>query len=63
MKSASQYNRTMLKGLRAVAGLDGLTRRILVYDGRRSFQSEDGIQVWPLATFHRVLGDGLLWPS
>ncbi len=63
VKSTSQYNLTMLKGLRAIAGLAGLTRRILVYNGRRSFQSEDGIQVWPLATFHRVLRDGLLWPS
>ena len=62
VKAASKYNRTMLKGLRAIAPLEGVVRRILVYRGRRSFRTEDGIAVWPVDTFNRVLGEGRLWP-
>ena len=62
VKASSRYNSSMLKGLRAVADLDGLAGRILVHNGRRAFRTEDGIQVWPLATFHEALSDGRLWP-
>ncbi len=62
VKAARKYNRTMLKGLRAIAPLEGIVRRILVYRGRRSFRTEDGIAVWPVDTFNRVLGEGRLWP-
>ena len=62
VKAAERYNTTMLKGLRAVADLDGLTRRILVYRGRRSFRTEDGIDVWPIDTLHQALQADQLWP-
>ena len=51
----------MLKGLRALADLGGLTRRILVSRGRRSFRTEDGIDVWPLDTMHEALNADRLW--
>ncbi len=62
VKAATRYNTTMLKGLRSIADLPGLARRILIYNGRRAFQTEDGIQVWPLAHFHQALKEGHLWP-
>ena len=43
VKAAERYHTAMLKGLRAVADLPGLARRILTYRGRRSFRTEDGI--------------------
>ena len=62
VKAAERYNTAMLKGLRAVADLGGLTRRILVYRGQRSFRTEDGIDVWPLDTMHEALWADQLWP-
>ena len=62
VKAATRYNTTMLKGLRSIADLPDLARRILIYNGRRAFQTEDGIQVWPLAHFHQALKEGRLWP-
>ena len=62
VKAAGRYNTTMLKGLRALVDLDGLTRRILVYRGQRSFRTEDGIDVWPLDTLHEALKADELWP-
>ena len=61
VKAAGRYNTTMLKGLRALADLGGLTRRILVYRGRRSFRTEDGIDLWPLDTMHEALNADRLW--
>lgn len=62
VKAASRYNTTMLKGLRAIEGLPGLTRRILIYTGTHHFQTEDGIHVWPLGYFHEALATVRLWP-
>ena len=62
VKASERYNTAMLKGLRAVADLDGLTRRILVYRGRRTFKTEDGIEVWPLEDLHQALQADQLWP-
>ena len=60
VKAATRYNNTMLKGLRPIADLSGISRRILIYKGRRSFQTEDGIQIWPLDHFHQALNRGCL---
>ena len=62
VKASERYNTTMLKGLRAVAELGGLARRILAYRGRRAFRTEDGIDVWPLDSLHRALHADQLWP-
>ena len=52
----------MLKGLRAVADLPGLARRILAHRGRRPLTTEDGIDVWPLEDLHQALQADQLWP-
>ena len=62
VKASERYNTTMLKGLRAVAELGGLVRRVLAYRGRRAFRTEDGIDVWPLDSLHQALHADQLWP-
>ena len=62
VKASERYNTAMLKGLRALADVDGLTRRILVYRGRRTFKTEDGIDIWPLEDLHQALQADQLWP-
>lgn len=49
-----------LRGLRALADLEGVRRRILVYRGARRLRLEDGIEVLPLETFLDLLRDGKL---
>lgn len=63
VKAATNYNTSMLKGLRAIDGLPGLARRILIYTGNHEFQTEDGIHVWPLDRFHQALAEDELWPQ
>jgi predicted AAA+ superfamily ATPase len=49
-----------LKGLRAVAPLPGLTRRIVVFLGERPSRTADGIDVLPVAQFVREVEAGEL---
>ena len=62
VKSAERYHTGLLKGLRALDALPGLVRRVLVYTGRRSFRSSDGIEVWPAHRFASEVAAGTLWP-
>ena len=62
VKSTQRYSASLLKGLRAIGDLPGMTRRLLVYGGRRSLRSADGIEVWPAQRFARAVGAGDLWP-
>ena len=61
-KAAERYQTGMLRGLRAVDGLPGLTRRLLVFGGGRSFRTDDGIEIWPARRFADELAAGTLWP-
>ena len=61
-KAAERYQTGMLRGLRAVDGLPGLARRLLVYGGGRSFRTDDGIEIWPALRFAEELAAGTLWP-
>ena len=63
VKAAERYNTAMLKGLRALADLPGLDRRILTYRGPRAFRTEDGIEVWPIDRLHQALHNDQLWPQ
>src|SRR5262249_9299863 len=51
-----------LRGLRAVRGMKGLARRILVCRGPRSLRTSDGIDIWPVAAFLEALAENRLWP-
>ncbi|MGH7571543.1 MAG: ATP-binding protein [Gemmatimonadota bacterium] len=62
VKSARRYNVQHLVGLRAIAELPNLRRRVFVHRGERPFRTEDGIDVWPVPTFLEALARGELWP-
>lgn len=62
VKSARRYNVQHLAGLRAVADVPRLRRRILIFRGDRPFQTEDGIDVWPVSSFLTALETGGVWP-
>ncbi len=51
VKAAATFSESAVRGLRAIAGLKGLGRRILVYGGQRELRTADGIEVLPLARF------------
>jgi uncharacterized protein len=51
-----------LAGLRAIADLKGLARRVLVYLGPRAQRTPDGIDIWPVQRFVNAVADGTLWP-
>lgn len=59
VKSAREPGKSHLKGLRAIAGLKGLKRRILVYPGRHDRLTEDGIEILGVASFLEQLERGL----
>ena len=46
VKSQLRYDTGMLLGLRAIEEFPGTMRRALVYDGKRSFRTRDGIDGW-----------------
>ena len=62
IKVQPRYHTRVLRGLRAVAELPGMARRVLVYGGRRSFRTEDGIDVWTTGRLQRTLAANGLWP-
>jgi predicted AAA+ superfamily ATPase len=49
-------------GLRAIAELKGLKRRVLVFQGPRPLVTRDGIDVLPFTDFTRELAEGSLFP-
>lgn len=61
-KGGTRVNGDALRGLRAIAGLKGLKRRVVVYRGARRLVTADGIEVWPVAHFLDALADRRLWP-
>ena len=62
VKAQSRYSTSQLAGLRAIAELPRLVRRVLVYLGDRGLRTEDGIEIWPLTRFLRAVSAGELWP-
>ena len=62
VKSARRTDPGDLAGLRAIAELAGLRRRILVHRGTRPTKTEDGIDVWPVETLLKALAEDGLWP-
>lgn len=61
VKSGTTFSNTWCKGLRAVADLDGLCRRIIVYPEGPELLTEDGIEVLPFPVFFHLLADDDLW--
>ena len=61
-KAGTRVGADDLRGLRAIDGLTGLKRRVLVYRGARRLTTSDGIEVWPVDRFLEVLAADRLWP-
>jgi predicted AAA+ superfamily ATPase len=55
VKASRRVRPDLLAGLRAIAGLGGLRRRLLVYLGDMSLVTEDGIEVFTLPDFLALL--------
>jgi predicted AAA+ superfamily ATPase len=62
VKSSRRIPDDGLRGLRAITGLAGLERRILVLDSKDPMRTADGIDVLPFGDFFDSLADGSLWP-
>ncbi len=60
-KATRRLRTDAFRGLRAVADLKGLRRRVLVYLGADVLRTEDGIDVWPVATLLEKLQHDSLW--
>jgi hypothetical protein len=61
-KPQPRFSTPQLAGLRAIAELPRLARRILMYLGERQLRTEDAIDIWPLDRFTVAAADGSLWP-
>ena len=59
-KSGKTFTEGWCKGLRAVAQLDGLRRRIIVYPHGPVLQTKDGIEVFPFQHFAEQLAGNAL---
>jgi len=62
VKSTRRFSPSLLNGLKAIADLDTVVRKILVYSGDRLLRTEEGIDVWPVARFLEALAANELWP-
>jgi predicted AAA+ superfamily ATPase len=62
VKVQPRFSAGQLVGLRAIAELPKLARRILVTSGDRELRTEDGIDVWPFERFAAACAAGQIWP-
>jgi predicted AAA+ superfamily ATPase len=62
VKSQSRFSQSLLSGLRAIADLPKLVRRVLVYGGTRRLRTPDDIEVWPVDELVHAVERGRLWP-
>jgi predicted AAA+ superfamily ATPase len=60
VKSGNTFTEAWCKGLRAVASLQGLRRRIIVYPRGPVLRTTDGIEVWPFQHFADQLATHVL---
>jgi predicted AAA+ superfamily ATPase len=61
VKSGKTFTDTWCKGLRAVASLKGLRRRIVVFSRGPVMRTKDGIDVLPFQEFADQLASDVLW--
>jgi predicted AAA+ superfamily ATPase len=62
VKAGARFQERMVIGLRAIADLPRIARRILVYGGDRYLKLADGIEVWPHGRLVSALAADNLWP-
>ena len=62
VKSGVSSSKGWCKGLRAVADLKGLCRRIIVYPEGPELRTDDDIEILPFSHFSNLLATDALWP-
>lgn len=62
VKYSANISPSHYRGLRAIADLKGVERRILVHPGESSWKTEDGIEALGFAQFQLQLDSGKLFP-
>jgi len=62
VKASAKFSRSQLPGLKAIAELPGVVRRILLYTGTRELKLADDLDVWPVESFLEALAEDRLWP-
>lgn len=62
VKASSRYSRSWLSGLKAIAEMPGVVRRLVVYTGREELKVAEGVEVWPVERFLAALAEDRLWP-
>jgi len=62
VKSAKTVRDAELRGLRAIAELPRVRRRIVVFLGDRPGETHDGIELLPVSVFLRTIESGALFP-
>ncbi|MBN1557409.1 MAG: DUF4143 domain-containing protein [Lentisphaerae bacterium] len=62
VKSGRQFDQGWCRGLRAVAPLKGLCRRLIVCPAGPALRTEDGIEVVAFADFASMLASDTVWP-
>ena len=60
VQASSVVRHDHFRGLRAIADLDGLDRRILVHAGNEEGRTSDGIETMGVTRFSELLEDGRL---
>jgi predicted AAA+ superfamily ATPase len=60
VKAAVNLGPADVTGLRAIAELGGIKRRLLIHLGERAFNTPDGVECLPAARFARELAEGRL---
>lgn len=63
VKSSWTFHEAAARGLRAIDGLKGLARRLLVYAGDRRLATSDGIEVLPVGEFVQMVQQDRLFPT
>ena len=62
VKSGRTWTESWCKGLRAIAALPGVRRRLIVYPEGPVQRTQDGIDVMPFKYFSDLLHGDALWP-
>jgi len=62
IKSQRRFSPRELSGLKAIANLPRLSRRVLGYLGDQRLRTDDGVEIWPLRVFLDALETDALWP-
>ncbi len=58
-KASRRLRPEHLKALRSIKELKGVTRRIVVYEGERTFIDDEGLELIPVGMFLDILARGL----